>query len=85
MSSIQSEIVEIHGITVSSSDDYMPDDLITHSNNSYETGDILLNENTDSESKSSNVDDESVTNNEDVDRQGIIRKQKIYFINIETI
>ena len=75
MSSIQSEIVEIHGITVSSSDDYMPDDLITHSNNSSETGDILLNENTDSESKSSNVDDESVTNNEDVDRQGIIQKQ----------
>ena len=76
MSSIQSEIVEIHGITVSSSDDYMPDDLITHSNNSSETGDILLNENTDSESRSSNVDDESVTKNEDVDRQGIIRKQK---------
>ena len=76
MSSIQSEIVEIHGITVSSSEDYMPDDLITHSNNSSETGDILLNENTDGESKSSNVDDESVTKNEDVDRQGIIRKQK---------
>ena len=75
MSSIQSEIVEIHGITVSSSDDYMPDDLITHSNNSSETGDILLNENTDSESRSSNVDDESVINKEDVDRQGIIRKQ----------